>query len=216
MNGDSGAACYHRRVSPDSDQPASGLAEEAEWVARARAGEVQAFERLYRGHVGRMYALCLRMCGNALEAEEMVQEAFVRAWEKLGTFRGDSAFASWLHRLTVNVVLGAWRSRGRRREQVVAMDDAASLTHPSHEPQPRHRVDLERAIGELPTGARTIFVLHDVEGYTHRELAELTGLAEGTCKAQLHRARRLLRGRLSTTGREPESARGNRMSRRSK
>ncbi len=208
MSGDTGAAWYHRRVSPDPKNPSPGAAEQAEWVARARAGEVSAFEHLYRANLGRIHALCLRMCGDAAEAEEMVQEAFVRAWEKLESFRGDSAFSSWMHRLTVNVVLGAWRSKGRRREQVVDFADLAAA-HPSHEPRPRHRVDLERAITELPPGARTIFVLHDVEGYTHRDIAAMTGLAEGTCKAQLHRARRLLRGRFesATAGEGKESKR---------
>ena len=168
-------------------------ASEARWVQRAQDGEVGAFEELYRLHAGRVYALCLRMSGNAQEAEELAQEAFVRAWEKLPTFGGRSAFSSWLHRLTVNVVLGRWRSRGRRRERVVAIHEAGSVRDPQHEPKPRLAVDLERAIGGLPKGARTVFVLHDVEGYRHREIAELTGLAVGTCKAQLHRARRLLR-----------------------
>ncbi|MEE8524237.1 MAG: RNA polymerase sigma factor [Thermoanaerobaculia bacterium] len=162
-------------------------------MRRARDGEVGAFEELHRLHAGRVYALCLRMTGDAHEAEELAQEAFVRVWEKLPTFGGRSAFSSWLHRLTVNVVLGRWRSRGRRRERVVAIHDAGTMSDPVHQPRPRDTVDLERAIAGLPKGARTVFVLHDVEGYRHREIAELTGLSEGTSKAQLHRARLLLR-----------------------
>ncbi len=162
------------------------------WVERARAGEVGAFEEVYRRSVGRIYALCLRMTGNAQEAEEATQDAFVRAWEKLDTFDGRSAFTSWLHRLTVNVVLGRWRSAGRHRERVVAIDDAvAEKEQPA--PPPGAAIDLERAIATLPDGARTIFVLYDLEGYAHREIAEMTGLASGTSKAQLHRARKLLR-----------------------
>jgi RNA polymerase sigma-70 factor (ECF subfamily) len=162
-------------------------------VKRAQGGEVGAFEELYRLHVGRVYALCLRMCGDAGEAEEMTQEAFVRAWEKLGTFGGRSAFGSWLHRLAVNVVLGRWRARGRRRDRVVSIAEVDGFGDPDHRPEPRLAVDLERAIAGLPVGARTVFVLHDVEGYRHKDIAELTGLAEGTSKAQLHRARKLLR-----------------------
>ena len=155
-----------------------------------------AFEELYHRHSGKVYALCLRMAGDASEAEELTQDAFVRAWEKLQGFRGQSAFGSWLHRLTVNVVLGRWRSRGRRRRRVVAIGEVQQMPEPGHEPLPRVRMDLERAIRELPTGARTVFVLHDIEGFTHPAIAEITGLAVGTCKAQLHRARRLLREHL--------------------
>ncbi len=167
------------------------------WVERAQAGETGAFEEIYRQHVGRVYALCLRMSGDPGEAAELVQDAFVRAWEKLDTFHGSSAFSSWLHRLTVNVVLGRWRARGRQRERVVAIDeltgDGCAGRDALQVPERRTTIDLERAIAALPTGARTVFVLHDVEGYGHKEIAEMTGLATGTCKAQLHRARRLLR-----------------------
>lgn len=183
------------RVPFEMSTPPDRAAEKRR-VERARDGEVGAFEEIYRLHAGRVHALCLRMTGDAQEAEELAQEAFVRAWEKLPSFKGESAFSSWLHRLTVNVVLGRWRSRGRRHERVVAIHDVAGVREPEHRPEPRVAVDLERAIAGLPQGARTIFVLHDVEGYRHREIAELTGLTEGTCKAQLHRARRLLRENL--------------------
>lgn len=185
-------------------------------VERAQGGDAEAFETLYRSHIGRIYALCLRMSGDPLEAEELSQQAFVRAWEKLDSFLHQSAFSSWLHRLTVNVVLGRWRSRSRRRNRVVNMSDIVgpgatssegsssdvtfledtALEEASVRIAPRHpqpRLDLERAIAGLPTGARTVFILHDIEGYRHRDIAELTGLKEGTCKAQLHRARKLLR-----------------------
>lgn len=194
--------CYDAgTVDPKSPKAAEETAREVElWVARAQAGDAEAFEALYRRHAGRIYALCLRMAGDPREAEELVQDAFVRAWEKLDSFRGKSAFSSWLHRLTVNVVLGRWRSRGRRRERVVAFEDLAGSRTLEDAPaatvrpgQPGAGVDLERAIAVLPDGARTVFVLYDIEGYTHPEIAEMTGLAVGTCKAQLHRARALLR-----------------------
>lgn len=178
-------------------EPAGDGADDAaeRWVVeRARRGDRQAFEELYRTHVGRVYGLCLRMAGDVGEAEELAQEAFVRAWEKLDSFGGRSAFSSWLHRLTVNVVLGRWRTKGRERERVVALDETtATVADHTADPTPRHTVDLGRAIAALPAGARTVFVLHDVEGYRHGEIAALTGLAVGTSKAQLHRARRLLR-----------------------
>jgi RNA polymerase sigma-70 factor (ECF subfamily) len=126
-------------------------------------------------------------------AEELSQEAFIRAWQKLGSFRGASAFSTWLHRLTVNVVLGHLRKAGRlqvlddERAADLAADRAESVAHPGQ------TIDLERAITELPDGARTVFVLHDVEGFRHHEIAGLTGIAVGTSKAQLHRARKLLR-----------------------
>lgn len=167
------------------------------WVEAAARGDLEAFENLYRHHVGRIYALCLRMTGNGSEAEEMTQEAFIRAWEKLETFRGDSAFSSWLHRLTVNLVLASWRAAGRYRQRVVSIEDAGRWTEPEQRPTKGLAMDLERAVRELPRGARTVFVLHDVEGLKHREIAELTGLAVGTSKTQLHRARTLLRDALS-------------------
>lgn len=162
-------------------------------VKRAAAGDVQAFEELYRGHAGRVYALCLRMTSDPPLAEELVQESFVRAWQKLQTFRGESAFSTWLHRLAVNVVLGHLRGSGRREleEQAAATEGAADPSAPAS--HPGVAVDLDRAIRSLPEGARTVFVLHDVEGFRHREISQLTGIAVGTSKAQLHRARRLLR-----------------------
>lgn len=167
-------------------------AEADEWIGRAQAGDESAFERLYREHVGRVYALCLRMSADARRAEELTQDVFVRAWERLGSFRGDSAFSSWLYRLAVNVVLGERRSERRRTKRVLATDEAAQAI-PAPRANPGERMDLERAIAGLPPGARAIFVLYEIEGYRHEEIAELTGLASGTSKAQLHRARRLLK-----------------------
>lgn len=164
-------------------------------VHRAQAGDRSAFRRLYEEHVGRVYALCLRLTGDPEDAMERTQDVFVRAWDKLGSFRGEAAFATWLHRLAVNVVLTDRRSAGRRERRV----DAVAALGPRSEPAPRAglAVDLERAIAALPPGARSVFVLYDVEGYRHEEIAEMTGIAAGTSKAQLHRARRLLREALS-------------------
>lgn len=165
-------------------------------VRRAQAGDRSAFQRLYEDHVGRVYALCLRLTGDPEEAMERTQDVFVRAWANLGSFRGEAAFPTWLHRLAVNVVLADRRSAGRRDRRT---DAAAAERGPRVEPAPRAGlgVDLERAIARLPPGARAVFVLYDVEGYRHQEIAELTGIAPGTSKAQLHRARKLLREALA-------------------
>ena len=167
-------------------------------VERAAGGDAEAFEELYRENVGRVYLLCLRMCGNPSIAEELAQETFVRAWQKLGSFRGESAFSTWLHRVTVNIVLGDRRSTARREARVKPAGNHLPVDLSVSEPSPGQAVDLERSIAALPDGARTVFVLHDVEGYRHKEIARLTGLAEGTSKAQLHRARRLLRKALTS------------------
>jgi RNA polymerase sigma-70 factor, ECF subfamily len=173
-------------------------ADDRRLVGQAQAGDMAAFEELYRRNVGRVFALCLRMTGDAPLAEELAQDVFVRAWEKLGTFRGDSAFSSWLHPLTVNVALSERRSRRRRTARVMTTDDLTPFEKPTRAPGPELGMDLDKALATLPPGARSVFVLHDVEGYRHQEIAELTGVAEGTSKAQLHRARRMLREALQT------------------
>jgi len=174
------------------------LAKGEDLVDRAARGDVEAFEELYRQNIGRVYLLCLRMCGDPGCAEELAQEAFVRAWQKLGSFRGASAFSTWLHRVTVNVVLGDRRSTFRRESRVKTVGDDLPVDVTASTPSPGQAVDLERSIAALPEGARTVFVLHDVEGYRHKEIAKLTGLAVGTSKAQLHRARKLLRKALKS------------------
>jgi len=161
----------------------------------ARAGDMAAFEELYRATVGRVHCLCLRMCRDPQLAEELTQESYIRAWQKLATFRGDSLFSTWLHRIAVNVVLGHFRSSGRRLDAVSG--DEVEPVEPVVPAAPGLALDLERAIAALPTGARTVFVLHDVEGYTHDEIAQMAGVAVGTSKAQLSRARALLRKALS-------------------
>ena len=166
-------------------------------VKRAQGGDMAAFEQLYRDHVGRVFAVCMRLAGDASLAEELAQEAFVRAWQKLGSFRGESAFSSWLYTLAVNTALTERRSRRRRTARVMTTDDLAAFDKPGKPPGPERGFDLERALAKLPPGARAVLVLHDVEGYKHHEIAEMTGIAEGTSKAQLHRARRLLREALT-------------------
>ena len=147
---------------------------------------------LYRENVGRVHALCLRMARDRSEADELTQETFVRVWERLESFRGDSAFSTWLHRVTVNVVIAGLRSRGRWRERFTAAE-AEDLGAAVPAFSAGGDLDLERAIARLSPQARLVFVLHDVEGYKHEEIAQMTGVATGTSKAQLHRARRLLR-----------------------
>ncbi len=167
-------------------------------VAQAQAGDRRAFEALYREQVGRIYALCLRMTGNRAAAEELTQQAFVRAWEKLGSFRGESAFSSWLHRLAVNQVLSDKRSQGRRLLRIVPVEDPAALAQGGTRSSAGTVLDLEQAIALLPPRARTVFVLHDVQGYSHPEVAEAMGITVGTSKGQLHRARKLLREALAS------------------
>jgi RNA polymerase sigma-70 factor (ECF subfamily) len=172
-------------------------------VQRAAAGDARAFEQLYRAHVDRIYGLCCRLChGDTARAEQSAQDAFVRAWEKLGSFRGESRFGTWMHRLTVNVVLGEHRLLKRWvtfEDEVQPGADGSEGVDGLDPVEPvRHedigaRMDLERALARLPKGARTVLVLHDIEGYQHDEISDLTGIAVGTSKAQLHRARRLLR-----------------------
>ena len=172
----------------------------AEWrlVQDAQAGDLAAFERLYRENERRVFALCMRLSSDPALAEELTQEVFVRAWRKLGSFRGQSAFSSWLYPLTVNVALTERRSRRRRLARIVPTEDGTTLESPTPAPTPEAGFDLEKAMAGLPPGARRVFVLHDVEGRTHDEIASLLGLAPGTSKAQLHRARKLLREALAS------------------
>ena len=173
-------------------------ATELRLVREAQQGDLVAFERLYRDNERKVFGLCFRLSSDPALAEELTQEVFVRAWRKLSSFRGDSAFSSWLYPLTVNVALSERRSRKRRDARIVATEDPASLERAPRTPAPEASFDLEKAMAALPPGARAVFVLHDVEGRTHEEIASLLGLAAGTSKAQLHRARRLLREALAS------------------
>jgi RNA polymerase sigma-70 factor (ECF subfamily) len=174
----------------DPDRAAAAL------VQRAQNDDRAAFDALYSHHVGRIYAVCLRMSASRSEAERLTQDVFVRAWQRLKTFRGDSAFSSWLYRLAVNVVLQDGRSSRRRDARVAILAEPELLDRRSHSSKDDERMDLEQAIASLPPGARQVLVLHDIEGYKHEEIARMTGSAVGSVKAQLHRARRLLRERL--------------------
>lgn len=165
-------------------------------VRLAQAGDQDAFHALYREHVGRVFAVCLRLTGDRGTAEDRTQDVFVQAWRRLGTFRGDSAFGSWLYRLTINVVLNERRATRRRIARVEAVADPAALERPRGGAAPGDALDLERAVARLPEGARAVFVLHDVDGYRHEEIGTMLGIAVGTSKAQLFRARRLLRNLL--------------------
>jgi RNA polymerase sigma-70 factor (ECF subfamily) len=167
-----------------------------ELVRRAQAGDQTAFRDLYHQLAGRVYALCLRLTGDAGAAEERTQDVFVRAWDKLRSFRGESAFSSWLHRLAVNVVMNERRTSFRREQRVTPVAAPETLERGRGEGTAGLNIDLERAIAALPEGAREVFVLYDIEGYSHAEIAELAGIAEGTSKAQLFRARHLLREKL--------------------
>ena len=169
---------------------------EADLVRRAAEGDVASYETLYRKHVGRVHALCLRMARDRSEADDLTQETFIRVWERLGSFRGESEFSTWLHRVAVNVVVAELRRRGRWRERFAAQE-ATDLAVAQPAFSAGGDLDLERAIAALSPQARLVFLLHDVEGWKHGEIAERTGLAVGTSKAHLHRARQLLREELS-------------------
>jgi RNA polymerase sigma-70 factor (ECF subfamily) len=163
-------------------------------VTRAQGGDTRAFERLYRTHVSRILALVRRMLGTDY-AHEVTQDVFVRAWEKIGTFRGEAAFGTWLHRVAVSVVLH--RRNALRVERGRILDDEdALLAAPARPSSADLGMDFERAVVKLPAGARLVFVLHDVEGFKHEEIAAMLGVTSGTTKAQLHRARMILRQHL--------------------
>jgi len=169
---------------------------EAADVALAASGDGRAFERLYRTHVARVHTLARRMI-NADVADDVTQDVFIRAWSKLSTFRGEAAFGTWLHRLAVNVILGRrtvlGAERARRVNSDVALDQAPSREAPGRRDL---TMDFEVAVARLPDGAREVFVLHDIEGYKHEEIATLLGIVPGTSKSQLHHARMALRKQL--------------------
>ena len=183
--------------------PKQAKAIEAEAIERAKQGDEAAFEALYNLHKRRVYSLCLRMVSNPAQAEDLAQEAFLQLFRKIGTFRGESAFSTWLHRMTVNVVLMNLRRKGL---PLVSLEE----TLETDEETPRKelgapdlkltgsidRLQLQRAIEKLPPGYKTVFVLHDVEGFEHNEIAEMVGCSIGNSKSQLHKARLKLRDAL--------------------
>jgi RNA polymerase sigma-70 factor (ECF subfamily) len=184
---------YSRAMVVDRD-----ISDEAALVAGAQAGDTRAFESLYRMHVDRVYGLCLRMTGNVSEAEDCTQEAFIQAWNKIAKFRGDSAFSTWIHRIGVNAVLGRMRKSKREQDRLQVVADTAPATFTMADNGSLR--DLSAAIDRLPEGARHVFVLSAVYGYSHEESSDMLGIAIGTSKAQLHRARRLLAQQLQEQG----------------
>jgi RNA polymerase sigma-70 factor, ECF subfamily len=168
-----------------------------ELVVRSQAGDSDAFEALYRTHVGQVHALCQRMMGDAEQAKELTQDVFVRAWQGLGSFRGEAAFGTWLHRLAINVVRDRQRSDFRRRARFEFREDLESTAAVTPGVAPDSQIDLERAIGTLPPRARNALILHEIHGYKCREVAEMTGTAVGTVQVHLHRARKMLKEVLS-------------------
>lgn len=185
--------------------------DEAEAIRRAQQGDAEAFERIYRLHNRRVYALCLRMVGNTAEAEDLTQEAFMQLFRKIGTFRGESAFSTWLHRLAVNVVLMRLRKKTLAE---TSLDEASEPDEDAGGPRKDiggpdlrlsgsvDRVNLERAVEQLPPGYRSIFVLHDVQGYEHNEIALIMHCSIGNSKSQLHKARMRLRELLQEAERD--------------
>ena len=180
----------------------AGTGSDAELLARYRAGDASAFEELYRQHAGRLYNLAYRMSGGSADAEDLLQEIFLQAHRKLESFKGQSSLGTWLYRLAMNLCVDHLRSRQSKTASVTDSLDAAPHGVPT--PQSRGslnptRLDLERAIAQLPPGCREVFLLHDVEGFEHREIAEILGVAEGTSKSQVHKARVKLRAMLTGT-----------------
>jgi len=172
------------------------IVDDAELVALCQAGDVDAFEALYRQHSPRIYSLDCRMAGSPQEGEDLLQEIFLQVHKKLGSFRGDSALGTWLYRLAMNLCLDFVRSRQNRMKLVTsAIEDGAE--QPALRETPVARLDLERAVQRLPDGYRAAFVLHDVEGLDHREIAEMLGISEGTSRSQVFKARMKLRQLLS-------------------
>jgi RNA polymerase sigma-70 factor, ECF subfamily len=186
-------------TDPEQRQASDSI--EAELIERAKLGDAQAFQALYDKHKRRVYSLCLRMTANTAEAEDLTQEAFLQLYRKIATFRGESAFSTWLHRLSVNVVLMHLR---KKNLPVVSLEET---TQGGDEDTPKKdfgaddlalagsidRLQLQKAVDDLPPGYRTIFVLHDVEGYEHNEIAAIVGCSIGNSKSQLHKARMKLR-----------------------
>lgn len=170
--------------------------EEAWIIRRVQEGDTDAFEALYRAHMRRVYGICRRVTADPGLAEELTQDVFLRVWERIGQYRGDSKFSTWLYRIAANRAVDGLRGEIRRSSRELAVERPADWEPPRPAPRPETRMRLEEAVETLPPAARAVFVLHDVEGYRHEEIAEMTGIAAGTSKSQLHRARRLLRERL--------------------
>jgi RNA polymerase sigma-70 factor (ECF subfamily) len=176
------------------------LASDFDLARAASVGDRDAFEKLYQRHYRRVYSLCLRMTSNATEAEDLTQDVFIQLFRRIGSYRGDAAFTTWLHRLTINQVLMRFRKRDLRFETTTADGELPAITEPGSERGDAmavvDHIAIDNAIAQLSPGYRTVFVLHDIEGYEHEEIAKLLGVTVGTSKSQLHKARLKLRGLL--------------------
>src|SRR5690349_650100 len=183
--------------SASSKQPGDVRTADLELAARCRAGDADAFEELYRQHARRLYSLVVRMIGSAQDAEDLLQEVFLQAYRKLPGFRGESTLGTWLYRLTMNHCLDHLRGRQAKMSRATASIDEESVDEPAAPdpvvPSAISRMDLERAIEALPPGSKAAFLLHDVEGFEHQEIAAILGISEGTSKSQVHKARMKLR-----------------------
>ena len=162
-------------------------------IAQAKSGNKDAFEDIYRIHVGRVYGVCLRILGDRSRAEDVTQQVFIRSWVKLASFRGESSFGSWIHRIAVNVALNELKTSVSMQNRNLFLDDIKTESAYQGSHSQETQIDLENAIAALPPGARAVFVLHEIEGFNHEDIAKKLDLAIGTCKAQLSRARKLLR-----------------------
>lgn len=193
-------------MPPSNETAGTARAADAALVARCRAGDLAAFEEIYASHAGKLYSLACRMLGNPADAEDLLQEIFLSAHRKLDSFRGESALGTWLYRLATNQCLDHLRSRAARTsERTDSLDDEAAAYEPGAPglaDRTIAKMDLEWAVSQLPAGCRAAFVLHDVQGLEHREVAEALGVAEGTSKSQVHKARLRLRSLLGTRGRQ--------------
>jgi RNA polymerase sigma factor (sigma-70 family) len=178
-------------------EPGDALtSEQLDLVERAKAGDNRAFMQLCKENAGHIYAICLRMLADPDKAQELTQVTLIRAWEMLGTFRRESPFGGWVHRIAVNAVLDHIRSERRRSSHVSSTDMIASYDSPADTYLSDEHIDLEQAIALLPPQARAVIVLHDIEGYSHEEIGSMLGIAPGTSKAHLNRARSILKERL--------------------
>lgn len=180
--------------------PITEMTPDLELTRSAAAGNLEAFEMLYKKYHGRAYSLCLRMTNNVTEAEDLTQEAFIQLFRKAGSFRGDSAFTTWFHRLTVNQVLMHFRKRSVKNEKTTEDGELPEKLDADRKDRSQtpilNRMDIKKAVSKLPPGYRSVFVLHDVEGFEHSEVARMLGISVGTSKSQLHKARLKLRGML--------------------
>ena len=202
------------RANPGLFKRNPPIAGEAEAIEAAQKGDAEAFAKLYNLHKRRVYTLCLRMLGNVSEAEDMTQNAFLHLFRKLSSFRGESAFSTWLHRLTVNLVLMHLRKKGLNLVSLEETDNSSGEDTPKRDFGSRDpvlagsvdRIALERALAALPPGYRMVFVLHDVEGFEHNEIAAMLDCSTGNTKSQLHKARLRLRQLLRSPSLPPESS----------